>query len=115
MRYGDLDTRLTAQTASHAWDAGERVDAWSDGPTFWASVDERTGREAIRAGQVDAEAPVVVTARYADAAALTPKDRLRRGGTEAEPEGVLRIVGARDVGRRRWRELLCVEDRDGGA
>lgn len=115
MRAGRLDTKVTAQTSTTSWANAEPTKAWADGPTFWASVDEATGREQIRAGQVDARQPVVVTARYADSASVTTKDRLRIGGTEAAPDGVLEIESVREVRRRAFREFLCVLNADGGA
>ena len=115
MRTGRLDRKVTAQRPTTAWENGERPEAWADTATFWASVDEATGRERIRAGQVDAAQPVVVTARYADAQSVTTRDRIRLGGTEDEPEGVLDVVSVREVGRREGLEFLCTLDRDGGA
>ena len=113
MRSGQLDQIVVAQSVEPTWRDGERTDAWTDAGAFWASVREATGREQIRAGQLDAARGVVVTARFGDAGAVTPKHRIRIGGTEAEPGRVLTIQSTREIGRREAIEILCTEDADG--
>lgn len=110
MNAGRLDTLVTPQSSTPTWSAGEATDSWVDGTAFWASVDEATGREQIRAGQIDSRQAVVVTARYSDTKALTPTDRL------ALPDGrILDIESIREIRRREGREFLCLLNSDGGA
>lgn len=110
MRIGRLDTLVTRRVSTTTWAEAEATEAWADGVQFYADVQEQTGREALRAGQVDARQGVVVTARYADSASVTPRDRL------ALPDGrVLDVESAREIGRREGREFLCLLNTDGGA
>jgi SPP1 family predicted phage head-tail adaptor len=109
-RAGRLDERLTPQVATRTWSNGEATETWADGSPVWATVAEMSGREQIRAGQVAATQPVVVTCRYLDTSDLRPQDRfVRADGT------VLEIVSAREVGRREEREFVCALNSDGGA
>lgn len=110
MRTGSLDTLVTPQTSTKTWADGEPTEAWIDGGSFWASVQEATARETIRAGQVDARQPVVVMARYLDAAGVSPTSRL-----VLDDGRVLDVQSTREIGRRQWVEILCVLNSDGGA
>ena len=98
-----FDRRVTIQTATRSEVyPGEYEEAWTSGASVWAHVSEETGREAIRAGQVDAEQAVVVTTRYEATQNVTANDRLLYDGE------VLHIQSIREVGRRVEREFLCL-------
>lgn len=111
MNAGRLDELLTTLTPETAWENGEPKTVYVDGPLFWARVDAQAGREALKAGQVSAEMPVLVTARYVDAEHVRAEDRLRR-----EDGRVLEVSQPpRELGRRDGIELVCTYDADGGA
>lgn len=98
-----LDRRITIQTSTRSETyPGEWEETWTDGATVWASVHEATGRELIRAGQVDAEQPIVVTTRYRATSTVTTHDRFTYNGE------VLHIRSRREIGRRAYLEYLCV-------
>lgn len=99
-----FDRLITIQTLSRSEVyPGDYETSWTDGATIRARVQEETGREAIRAGQVDAEQAVVVTTRYKASDHVTVNDRFIYDGD------VLNIRSAREVGRKVHREFLCVK------
>ena len=108
---GRLDELLTTLTPETAWVAAEPTTVYVDGAQFWAHVEDQAGAEALKAGQVSASAPVLVTARWQDARHLTTSSRIRRA--DGRVIEVARPV--RELGRGDGAEILCTYDADGGA
>lgn len=102
MQAGELNQRITLQQPSASRDAlGQRVEAWTDVATVWASAQPLRGREFFAAGQVQSEAAVRFTIRYR--AGLAGNMRVLWRGVPhalvAEPMDV--------EGRTEKLELLC--------
>lgn len=104
IRPGELRERVTVQVASGTTNAlGETVLAWSDSSAVWASVEGVSAREALLAGQQDAEVTHKVRLRYLPG--LTSRERFAwRGRT-------LEIVSLLEHGNRSQHEAICVEKR----
>ncbi len=65
MQAGRLNQLITLQQPSTSSDAlGQRVEAWTDVDTVWASAQPVRGREFFAAGQMQSEASVKFTLRY---------------------------------------------------
>lgn len=108
---GRLDELLTTLTPETTWTDAEPATVYVDGAPFWAHVEDQSGAEALKAGQVSAEQPVLVKARWHDVQHLTTSARLRRADGR-----VMEISRpARELGRRDGAEILCTYDADGGA
>ena len=99
---GRLDGKVTLRRPTRSWAGGEPAESWADAGTFWASVDEESGREAIRAGQVEARQAVIVTARWVDAGHASPQDRI-----QTQDGRTLEVHSVRELGRREGAEILC--------
>lgn len=104
IRPGELRERVTVQVASGTTNAlGETVLAWSDSSAVWASVEGVSAREALLAGQQDAEVTHKIRLRYLPG--LTSRERFSwRGRT-------LEIVSLLEHGNRSQHEAICVEKR----
>ena len=64
---GDLDQRVTLQTATVTRDAvGGPVETWADTVTVWARVRPLTARQVAQAQQVSADVRKSVTIRWRD-------------------------------------------------
>ena len=62
---GDLDQRVTLQTATISRDAvGGPVETWADTVTVWAKVRPVTAKQITQAQQVSADVRKAVTIRY---------------------------------------------------
>lgn len=62
---GDLDERVTLQTATLSKDAvGGPVETWADTITVWARVRPLTAKQVAQAQQVSADVRKAVTIRY---------------------------------------------------
>ena len=73
MRAGPMRQRVTIQTLSESADGyGQRVQSWIDSGTFWASIKNLSGREAVNAKQVKADSTHQVTLRYVGTLFSTP-------------------------------------------
>lgn len=73
MRAGPMRQRVTIQTLSETADGyGQRIQSWTSSGTFWASVKNLSGREAVNAKQVKADATHQVTMRYVGTLFSTP-------------------------------------------
>jgi SPP1 family predicted phage head-tail adaptor len=103
MRAGDLNRRVTLQTATETQDgAGQPIPAWSDVATVWAAVEPLEGRELFAAQQINAEAIVMVRIRYRPG--VRPKMRVLYGSR------LLGIISVIDPGERHEElRLLCSE------
>lgn len=79
MKAGDLRQRITIQTAAVTRDAfGAETITWHDGPTLWAQIIEKGGREPLLADRPVMIVGYEITVRYtAITAALTHLHRLR--------------------------------------
>ena len=65
MRAGRLRHRVVVQTATEGQDtAGEPIKTWNSVYTTWASVEPLSGRELLRAQEVNAESTIRVGMRY---------------------------------------------------
>jgi SPP1 family predicted phage head-tail adaptor len=100
---GDMRQRVTIQRETQARDAhGGVTRTWSDVGTRWASVQNGTGREFVRAKSVSPEMTHLVKMRYYNG--LTTKDRLTFKGRTLNIES----IADRDE-RERYYELVCRE------
>lgn len=65
MHAGELDQRVTLQTATVTRDAvGGPAEAWADTVTVWAKVRPLTGKQIAQAQQVSADVSTAVTIRW---------------------------------------------------
>ena len=65
MRAGKLRHRVIVQTSTETQDtAGEPIKAWASPFTTWADVQPLSGRELLRAQEVNAESTIRVNMRY---------------------------------------------------
>ena len=65
MRAGKLRHRIVVQTAIEGRDTvGQPIETWNPVFTTWADVQPLTGRELLRAQEVNAESTIRVTMRY---------------------------------------------------
>lgn len=65
MDIGKLDKRITLQSRSTTLDSyGQQIDSWSDVATVWANVKPISGREKLKAMQVDSILTHTVAIRY---------------------------------------------------
>jgi SPP1 family predicted phage head-tail adaptor len=65
MNPGELDQRVTLQTATLSRDAvGGPVETWVDTVTVWAKVKPLSGKQIAQAQQVSADVSKAVTIRY---------------------------------------------------
>ena len=65
MDIGRFDKRITIQTRSATLDDyGQQIDSWSDLATLWANIKPISGREKLKAGQVDSILTHTVAVRY---------------------------------------------------
>ena len=93
MRAGELDRRITVQSATTTTNAvGQDVKTWTDYKTIWAKVKEENPSERIRANRVDARMTYVITTRYRTD--LTTDMRIVYGGN------ALDIHGIQEIGRK---------------
>lgn len=111
-RYNERLVRLRYQEAAEAETApgsGSYESVWADVRAVPAVLSELSGRELVRAGQIDAETPVIVRTRYAASAAFTAAGRF------VGPDGrAYDIRAVRDLGRRDGREFVCVRHEETG-
>lgn len=110
MLAGKLDRRVQILRATYAEnDFGDMVQTWSVLATRWASRQDLSDAERVRAQQVGA----TMTARFqirwdGEVADLSPKDRLVCDGQ------VFDIRGVKEIQRRRGLEITCSLNVDGG-
>ena len=98
-----LDTRITLQSNVPTRGPGLGVvPNWVTFGTVWGRVDEQSGREALRAGQLQAERVVVVTIHRRDD--LRPRMRATFAGRILDIQAV--IPAKNDPG---FQELHCAE------
>ena len=65
MDIGRLDKRITLQSRSATLDDyGQQINSWSDQGTVWANIKPVSGREKLKAGQVDSILSHTVAIRY---------------------------------------------------
>jgi SPP1 family predicted phage head-tail adaptor len=65
MDIGRFDKRITIQKRSATLDDyGQEINSWSDVATVWANVKPISGREKLKAGQVDSILTHTVAVRY---------------------------------------------------
>jgi SPP1 family predicted phage head-tail adaptor len=65
MNAGELDQRVTLQTATVTRDAvGGPVETWADTVTVWAKIRPLTGKQIAQAQQVSADVSTAVTLRW---------------------------------------------------
>lgn len=104
MQAGKLDRRLTILRATTGRDAfNATVETWGDFVTVWASHVPATGAERIAAHEKGAELTAVFEVRWsAEAASITPKDRVRFDGRELD------IQSATEIGRREGVRIVGV-------
>lgn len=107
MRAGTLRRRVTIQEQVSTQDAsGQPVDTWNPiatNPTVWASVEDLSGKEALRDGAFTAQITTTVTMRY--------RSDLKSGMRIVDGTRTLEIAAPpidKD-GRRRALEILCKE------
>lgn len=104
MRAGRLRHRVVIQTATEAQDtAGEAIKTWTDAMTTWASVEPLSGRELLRAQEVNAESTIRVRMRYNTHVSQTA--RLLVDSTRILD--INSVINTREIGREL--ELLCSE------
>lgn len=103
MNVGTMRDRVTIQRGTDTRDAyGQPITTWATVGTYYADLHHLSGREAVNALQIKAEATHKVTLRYV--VPITPKDRLLFGTR------VFNIVDVNDVDElHRTYELLCTE------
>jgi len=104
---GDLDQRITLQTATIGKDAvGGPVETWADTVTVWAKVRPVTAKQINQAQQVSADVRKAVTIRWR--AGITSAMRIKfSDGTTAK------IHWTEDYGPREAKLVLVCEDLNG--
>lgn len=65
MDIGRFNKRITLQMRSSTLDSyGQEINSWSDVATVWANIKHVSGREKLKAGQVDSVLTHTVAVRY---------------------------------------------------
>jgi SPP1 family predicted phage head-tail adaptor len=73
VKIGPMRQRVTVQTLSEAQDSyNQKIQSWTDAGTYWASIKNLSGREAVNAKQIKAESTHLVTMRYVGALFTSP-------------------------------------------
>lgn len=113
---GRLDRRITIQRSSATTnDFNEQVAAFADLFTVWARRLDAADAEAMAAaGQVGSFRRSRFVVRSSNnTRSITPKDRIRYGGTADAPHH-WNIEGVKETGegRRRYLEITAVRDAD---
>lgn len=99
----DLDTRLALQSnVPTRGPGGAVVPGWVTFATVWGRVDEQSGRETLRAGQIQAERVVIVTMWKRDG--LRARMRATFAGRTLD---IKAVIPAKD--NPAFQELHCVE------
>jgi len=93
MKAGRLDRRITIMRASLSANAlNEHEETWLDIATVWASKEDISDSERIRAQEVSAEITTRFQIRHSSAVAdVNPKDRVRFEGRVYDVYGVKEI------------------------
>jgi SPP1 family predicted phage head-tail adaptor len=109
MSAGELDRRITIQRATLTRnDFNELIETWTDYVTISAKCSDPSTAEKFRAQEVGAEIDMRFTIRWSlDVSDVSPRDRVRFDDREYN------ITGVRNIGRRRWREIVAVARAEG--
>jgi len=108
MKAGRLDRRITIMRASLSANAlNEQVETWLDIATVWASKEDISDSERIRAQEVSAEITTRFQIRHSSAVAdVNPKDRVRLDGR------VFDIYGVKEIPYRAGLEITATARAD---
>lgn len=103
MSAGKLDRRIQFRRYTMTDDGFSQVEAWADhGSPVWASKQDLSDGEKMRAGEVSASLTARFEVRSSDfSRALTPKDALTYRGVTYE------IFGIKEIGRNRMLEITA--------
>lgn len=115
MGAGDLDQRIQIQIATTARNQlNEPVETWVPHATVFAKKHDVSAREAFRAREVGAELSTRFTIRYSpDVAAVDARYRIVHEDPVTRATTYYNIIGARNIGRARWREIDTVARSEG--
>jgi len=103
MQAGKLRHRIELQSNTPTQDSyGEPIASWATDDTVWASIEPLSGRELLRAQEVQAEVTTRIRIRYS--AYAIPQARVKWGTRYFE---IVSIINDRSIDREQ--ELLCVE------
>ena len=99
MRAGNLRDRVTFQRlVQHDDGYGNTVNAWADHLTVWADMRETVGREAVRAGAVEAARTATLRIRASSQSrGLTEADRLVARGRNWNVRSIAAVGNDRDA------------------
>lgn len=104
MRTGELNRRITIQSATTAQDAfGTPVETWSTFAEVWARVRYKGGREGIDAGAVSARQTAEFRVRHRSG--LNRQMRISYDGD------IWIIEAIQEIGRREGFDILAVAER----
>jgi len=108
MKAGRLDRRITIMRASLSANAlNEQEETWLDIATVWASKEDISDSERIRAQEVSAEITTRFQIRHSSAVAdVNPKDRVRFDGR------VFDIYGVKEIPYRAGLEITATARAD---
>jgi SPP1 family predicted phage head-tail adaptor len=101
MNAGDLDRRVTLQSASIVKDAtGGPVETWADTATVWAAIYDLSGKAINEALQVGSAVNRRVTIRWRSGVTSAMRIKFVDGSTA-------KVAFVRELGRREFLELHC--------
>lgn len=108
MKAGPLDRRITIERLQLSYDADNQpVENWAALTTVWASKQDVSDGEKIRAAQVGATLTTRFQIRWSNMVSdVNPKDRLVVAGR------VYDISGVKEIGRREGLEITAAANAD---
>lgn len=113
MRAGDLDRRVTIQSRVETQDEfGQPIITWPTVGTFWAQVQQQSGREFFAAQQTVSERRTVFRLRWLEGVTVTHRVLYPAEGDgspppEPEANAIYNINEVRELGRGEGLELHC--------